>query len=211
MLTQHVLYIIVIILWKRERERSLRTVRTTSCCSFDSSADENTNLRTLAPFPALAYIDSDGKNRNTDMGFAILPLFLFFIASFIPLQEAEGIRVTDLSSSSSITTTTYSPSSWKDSETAIFALGSFWQAEAVFGCIRGVLRTTAGYTGGSKPNPEYRNIGDHAEAVQVSFSLLSILSFYSFYLEICHIIPRNCCYISTFSLSFCLFFCFWSF
>eukprot|EP01018_Ginkgo_biloba_P020036 Gb_39451 [translate_table: standard] len=49
---------------------------------------------------------------------------------------------------------------------AVFALGSFWRGEAVFGCLPGVIRTTAGYSGGTKINPEYRILGDHAEAVQ---------------------------------------------
>lgn len=56
-------------------------------------------------------------------------------------------------------------------KTAVFALGSFWRSEAVFGCLDGVVRTTAGYSGGSKSNPEYRNLGDHAECVQVTFIL----------------------------------------
>ncbi|CAI8609043.1 unnamed protein product [Vicia faba] len=54
-------------------------------------------------------------------------------------------------------------------QTAVFALGSFWRSEAVFGCLPGVVRTTAGYAGGSKPNPEYRSFGDHAESVQVEY------------------------------------------
>lgn len=37
----------------------------------------------------------------------------------------------------------------------------------MFGCLPGVVRTTVGYAGGSKPNPEYRSFGDHAESVQV--------------------------------------------
>ncbi|GAY32620.1 hypothetical protein CUMW_274010 [Citrus unshiu] len=49
---------------------------------------------------------------------------------------------------------------------AVFALGSFWRSEAVFGCLNGVVRTTVGYAGGSKTNPEFRNLGDHAESVQ---------------------------------------------
>ncbi|PHT51051.1 Peptide methionine sulfoxide reductase A5 [Capsicum baccatum] len=52
-------------------------------------------------------------------------------------------------------------------QTAVFALGSFWRSEASFGCLNGILRTTVGYAGGSKPNPEYRNLGDHAECVQI--------------------------------------------
>lgn len=52
---------------------------------------------------------------------------------------------------------------------AVFALGSFWRSEAVFGCLPGVTRTTVGYAGGSKPNPEYRSLGDHAESVKVEY------------------------------------------
>ncbi|KDO71153.1 hypothetical protein CISIN_1g025993mg [Citrus sinensis] len=52
---------------------------------------------------------------------------------------------------------------------AVFALGSFWRSEAVFGCLNGVVRTTVGYAGGSKTNPEFRNLGDHAESVQVEY------------------------------------------
>ncbi|XP_027345543.1 peptide methionine sulfoxide reductase A5 isoform X1 [Abrus precatorius] len=54
-------------------------------------------------------------------------------------------------------------------QVAVFALGSFWRSEAVFGCIPGVIRTTVGYAGGSKSNPEYRSLGDHAESVQVEY------------------------------------------
>eukprot|EP00246_Nothoceros_aenigmaticus_P017514 TRINITY_DN8607_c0_g1_i1.p1 TRINITY_DN8607_c0_g1~~TRINITY_DN8607_c0_g1_i1.p1 ORF type:complete len:238 (-),score=39.81 TRINITY_DN8607_c0_g1_i1:452-1165(-) len=54
--------------------------------------------------------------------------------------------------------------------TAVFALGSFWKAEAAFGCLEGVVRTTAGYSGGSKLNPDYHSIGDHAEAVEVEYN-----------------------------------------
>ncbi|EXC35376.1 Peptide methionine sulfoxide reductase A5 [Morus notabilis] len=53
--------------------------------------------------------------------------------------------------------------------TAVFALGSFWRSEAVFGCLKGVVRTTVGYAGGSKNNPVYRSLGDHAESVQVEY------------------------------------------
>ncbi|KAH6784795.1 Peptide methionine sulfoxide reductase family protein [Perilla frutescens var. hirtella] len=54
-------------------------------------------------------------------------------------------------------------------KTAVFALGSFWRSEAVFGCVIGVVRTTAGYAGESRPNPVYRSLGDHAECVQVEY------------------------------------------
>ncbi|GJN29719.1 hypothetical protein PR202_gb17970 [Eleusine coracana subsp. coracana] len=53
--------------------------------------------------------------------------------------------------------------------TAVFALGSFWRSEAAFGCLPGVIRTSVGYAGGSKANPEYRNLADHAECVKVEY------------------------------------------
>ncbi|GBG85819.1 hypothetical protein CBR_g40629 [Chara braunii] len=55
---------------------------------------------------------------------------------------------------------------WK---TATFAMGSFWMAEAVFACYPGVLRTRVGYAGGTRANPDYYHMGDHAEAVQIDY------------------------------------------
>lgn len=54
-------------------------------------------------------------------------------------------------------------------KTAVFSLGSFWRSESVFGCLDGVVRTTVGYAGGSKSNPEYRSLGDHAESVYIEY------------------------------------------
>lgn len=55
-------------------------------------------------------------------------------------------------------------------KTAVFALGSFWRSEAAFGCLNGVVRTSAGYAGGSKLNPEFRSLADHAESVQIEYN-----------------------------------------
>jgi len=38
-----------------------------------------------------------------------------------------------------------------------------------FGIIDGVIRTRVGYAGGRKKNPDYHNLGDHTEAVQVDY------------------------------------------
>ncbi|XP_027178577.1 peptide methionine sulfoxide reductase A5-like [Coffea eugenioides] len=74
-----------------------------------------------------------------------------------------GIRFSAQLSEGSITDT----ANQQQLQTAVFALGSFWRSEAVFGCLDGVVRTTVGYAGGSKTNPEYRSLGDHAESVQM--------------------------------------------
>ncbi|MFB4163581.1 peptide-methionine (S)-S-oxide reductase [Alteribacillus sp. JSM 102045] len=35
--------------------------------------------------------------------------------------------------------------------------------------MQGVISTRVGYTGGTKENPTYRNIGDHTESIQIDF------------------------------------------
>lgn len=58
-------------------------------------------------------------------------------------------------------------------ETATFAAGCFWGVEAKFAALKGVLRTEVGYTGGTKPNPTYRQVCSlatgHAEAVRIEY------------------------------------------
>lgn len=54
-------------------------------------------------------------------------------------------------------------------ETATFGLGCFWAPDASFGALDGVVRTRAGYAGGTKPDPTYHSLGDHTEVVQVAF------------------------------------------
>jgi len=58
-------------------------------------------------------------------------------------------------------------------DTATFATGCFWCTEAVFEELNGVLSVTSGYSGGSNPNPTYKEVctGEtgHAECVQVVY------------------------------------------
>ena len=58
-------------------------------------------------------------------------------------------------------------------EVATFAGGCFWGIQDKFDKVKGVLKTTAGYTGGTVKNPTYRLVCSHttghAEAVQVEF------------------------------------------
>src|SRR3546814_19344423 len=58
-------------------------------------------------------------------------------------------------------------------ETAVFAGGCFWCTEAVFQSLAGVDRIESGYTGGTVPNPTYKQVcgGDtgHAEAIRIAY------------------------------------------
>ncbi len=58
-------------------------------------------------------------------------------------------------------------------EAAIFGLGCFWGAEEIFWQTPGVWSTSAGYAGGSTPNPSYEEVCSgrtgHTEAVRVVF------------------------------------------
>lgn len=81
-------------------------------------------------------------------------------------------------------------------QVAVFALGSFWRSEAVFGCLPGVVHTTVGYAGGSKSNPEYRSLGDHAECVKVpsfsNFPLNCLLFLLKYKMNLLSLIGWNC-------------------
>ncbi|MGB3617622.1 MAG: peptide-methionine (R)-S-oxide reductase MsrB [Catalinimonas sp.] len=56
---------------------------------------------------------------------------------------------------------------------ATFGGGCFWCTEAVFRRMEGVIDVTAGYAGGTLPNPTYREVTSgrtgHAEVVQVTY------------------------------------------
>lgn len=58
-------------------------------------------------------------------------------------------------------------------DTAVFAGGCFWGTQAVFERVKGVIQTTAGYSGGSAETATYRQVitekTGHAESVEVVY------------------------------------------
>ncbi len=66
------------------------------------------------------------------------------------------------------------------SKTATFGAGCFWCVEAVFERLEGVGEVIAGYTGGKKANPTYREIctgkTGHAEVCRITYDP-SVISF----------------------------------
>src|SRR5271155_2492818 len=58
-------------------------------------------------------------------------------------------------------------------ETAVFAGGCFWGTQAVFERLKGVIKTTAGYAGGSAATATYDQVvtetTGHAESVEVVY------------------------------------------
>jgi peptide-methionine (S)-S-oxide reductase len=57
--------------------------------------------------------------------------------------------------------------------TAVFAGGCFWGTQAVFQRVKGVIHTTAGYSGGTKNTANYGDVSSettqHAESVEVVY------------------------------------------
>jgi peptide-methionine (S)-S-oxide reductase len=63
-------------------------------------------------------------------------------------------------------------------QTAVFAGGCFWGTQAVFERVKGVTKTTVGYSGGSAGTATYDQVSSemtgHAESVQVVFDASKI-------------------------------------
>jgi peptide-methionine (S)-S-oxide reductase len=52
---------------------------------------------------------------------------------------------------------------------ATFAEGCFWHTEIVFQSLEGVRDAVSGFAGGNNDDPDYENIGHHAESVNVYY------------------------------------------
>ena len=67
----------------------------------------------------------------------------------------------------------FSLASASSTQTAVFAGGCFWGTQAVFERVKGVVKTTAGYAGGSSSTATYGQVTTettgHAESVEVVY------------------------------------------
>jgi len=65
-------------------------------------------------------------------------------------------------------------------DTATFGTGCFWCTEAIFQELKGVLKVTSGYSGGTVPSPSYEDVctgtTGHAECLQIIYDP-SVISF----------------------------------
>ncbi len=71
-------------------------------------------------------------------------------------------------------------------EKAILAGGCFWGVEELIRDLEGVIDTAVGYTGGEVANATYRNHGNHAEGIAVTFDadVLSYRKLLEFFFQI---------------------------
>lgn len=78
-------------------------------------------------------------------------------------------------------------------EKAILAGGCFWGVEELIRDMAGVTHTVVGYTGGEVPNATYRNHGNHAEGIAITFDaeVLTYRKLLEFFFQIHDPTTRN--------------------
>ena len=98
----------------------------------------------------------------------MLPTLLFSIFSLASCQGAGSESKT----AAKIMNEEKIPTGVK-TDTATFATGCFWCTEAVFQELKGVLKVTSGYSGGTAVNPSYEQVCSgttgHAECLQIVY------------------------------------------
>jgi peptide-methionine (S)-S-oxide reductase len=92
--------------------------------------------------------------------------FLFTVAACTGCSAAAKTPIPPPASDSPLAQT-------KGKQTAVFAGGCFWGTQSVFERVKGVISTTAGYSGGSASTATYDQVSaentGHAESVKVVF------------------------------------------
>ena len=88
--------------------------------------------------------------------------------------EQEGARVDNSTTQTNSDTPTAIPAEGhSQTKLATFGAGCFWCVEAVFQQLEGVVSVESGYSGGTVPNPTYRQVCSgttgHAEVCQIRY------------------------------------------
>ena len=78
-------------------------------------------------------------------------------------------------------------------ERAVLAGGCFWGMQDLIRRFPGVISTRVGYTGGEVANATYRNHGNHAEAIEITFDpeVISYRKLLEFFFQIHDPSTRN--------------------
>jgi peptide-methionine (S)-S-oxide reductase len=96
------------------------------------------------------------------------------------VKVKEEVKVSDSKPSPASDTALAILDTSKALEHATFAMGCFWHSEEMFLEIKGVKEALPGYSGGTKENPTYDEVGEgntgHAESVDVTYDP-SIISY----------------------------------
>src|SRR5215471_13546449 len=97
------------------------------------------------------------------------PFLAFVFTIFLAACSANAIPKTPIPAP----TTDVPLATSSSKQTAVFAGGCFWGTQSVFERVKGVIKTTAGYSGGSKSTATYAQVGTettgHAESVEIVY------------------------------------------
>lgn len=98
--------------------------------------------------------------------FIVLPGLLLALASCQSDQKQQAAALTPDTAGLNLQA--------QELDTATFAGGCFWCTEAYFERVRGVKLVVSGYSGGTSPDPNYKEVSagktDHAESIQLYYN-----------------------------------------
>jgi peptide-methionine (S)-S-oxide reductase len=114
-------------------------------------------------------MEFDKLNTMKPMSLITLTISLALLTSSCAQSTSQQIAMNDTKIPAGVKT-----------DTATLATGCFWCTEAIFQELKGVLKATSGYSGGTVPNPTYEQVctGEtgHAESLQIIYDP-SVISF----------------------------------
>lgn len=100
------------------------------------------------------------------MTYLIALIFLFSVNTFSKTYSAEKSQY-------NLQLNNFKNSMSSKTDTAVFGAGCFWCVEAIFQRLKGVQSIKSGYTGGTVPNPTYKEVCNgttgHAEVARIIF------------------------------------------